>query len=273
LGLTPEEGGKRVVTASDDGTARIWNASNGRLLAEPMSHDDAVSSAVFSPDGRHLLTASGSGARFWDVATGAAVGETMSHTSISFAAFSPEGQHMATAGLDGLVKIWPMWPQRGTAPYVSGAEKIGRRPASPGATQSPFILPLDRSAAEQIVPFLLPVDTADAEGRFGVEMERLRPQMLFVSRPGYRTSSTYFLPSGRDHLTLLAELAAEPFWERWLGHRLGIRVTFSLLPILVVLGWLVWRRHRQRLVLEKRSTRERQTFDGVGLPEPRHNLY
>jgi WD40 repeat protein len=53
------------VTASADGTARLWNLS-GEELAVLEGHTDWVWSAAFSPDGERLLTASDDGtARLW----------------------------------------------------------------------------------------------------------------------------------------------------------------------------------------------------------------
>ena len=37
--------GKLVVTASSDGTARLWEAATGKALGEPMRHNGGVSSA------------------------------------------------------------------------------------------------------------------------------------------------------------------------------------------------------------------------------------
>jgi WD40 repeat protein len=34
--------GQRVVTASQDRTARVWDAATGKALGEPMKHDDMV---------------------------------------------------------------------------------------------------------------------------------------------------------------------------------------------------------------------------------------
>src|SRR5262249_61513451 len=42
--------GKRVVTASEDNTARIWDAESGKEIAVLKGHDDAVRSAAFSGD-------------------------------------------------------------------------------------------------------------------------------------------------------------------------------------------------------------------------------
>ena len=50
--------GQRVVTASRDKTARVWDAATGKALGEPMKHDGEVYSAQFSADGQRVVTAS-----------------------------------------------------------------------------------------------------------------------------------------------------------------------------------------------------------------------
>ena len=50
--------GSSVLTACDDGTAKIWNSSTGRCIQTLERHEDGVYSAVFSADGRSVLTAS-----------------------------------------------------------------------------------------------------------------------------------------------------------------------------------------------------------------------
>src|SRR5258706_6418962 len=46
--------GTRVVTASEDNTARVWNARTGQPISNPMRHADMVLFAGFSPDGRRV---------------------------------------------------------------------------------------------------------------------------------------------------------------------------------------------------------------------------
>ena len=64
--------GKRIVTASSDKTARLWDAETGKPIGEPLrGHEDDVRSAAFSPDGKRIVTASDDKtARLWDAATG-----------------------------------------------------------------------------------------------------------------------------------------------------------------------------------------------------------
>jgi WD40 repeat protein len=58
----------RVVTASDDKTARVWDATTGKSLTPPLEHQQAVKNAAFSPDGTCVVTASDDKtARMWHI--------------------------------------------------------------------------------------------------------------------------------------------------------------------------------------------------------------
>jgi WD40 repeat protein len=59
--------GTRVITASQDRTARIWDAASGREIAILRGHDNWVVHAAFSPDGSRAVTASrDKTARVWN---------------------------------------------------------------------------------------------------------------------------------------------------------------------------------------------------------------
>jgi WD40 repeat protein len=59
-----------VVSGSEDKTARVWDAATGEEVAR-MTHEDTVSSAVFSPDGKYIVSGSeDKTARVWDAITG-----------------------------------------------------------------------------------------------------------------------------------------------------------------------------------------------------------
>src|SRR5207248_1620745 len=82
--------GKRIVTASGDHAARIWDAVSGRELMPPLQHDDWVISAQFSSDGQAVLTFSADAtARVWDARTGKPLVDPLRHRArVNCAQFS-----------------------------------------------------------------------------------------------------------------------------------------------------------------------------------------
>jgi hypothetical protein len=102
-------GGKRIVTASWDGSVRVWDTDTGRaLLKLRKAHEGYVNSAVFSPDGRRLLT-SGDDAllKLWNAETGALVATFAGHESrVQAAEFSRDGTLIASGSDDKTARIW-----------------------------------------------------------------------------------------------------------------------------------------------------------------------
>ncbi len=99
---------RTVVTASEDGTARVWESITGRPLSQPMTHAARVNSVAFSPDGRSIVTASDDGtARVWDQETGRPLSEPVTHRGdVTHAAFSLDGRWIATASRDHTARVW-----------------------------------------------------------------------------------------------------------------------------------------------------------------------
>src|SRR5439155_649285 len=82
--------GTRVLTGSEDETARLWDAATGKAVATLAGHTDRVTAVAFSPDGAHILTGSWDNtARLWEAATGKAVATLTGHTDrVTAVAFS-----------------------------------------------------------------------------------------------------------------------------------------------------------------------------------------
>jgi WD40 repeat protein len=92
-----------------DRTARLWQTRTGKPLATLRGHTAPVTSAVFSPDGRFILTASADRtARLWYARNGGPVTTLRGHTgSVISALFSPDGQSIVTASDDKTALIYP----------------------------------------------------------------------------------------------------------------------------------------------------------------------
>ncbi len=106
--FSPE--GERVVTASRDRTARVWDALTGQPLTPPLPHDRAVSRAAFSPDGHRVLTVSQDNlTRVWDADTGRPLTPPIPHAAGAGAsAFSGSGRYLLTVHPSYVACLWDL---------------------------------------------------------------------------------------------------------------------------------------------------------------------
>jgi WD40 repeat protein len=96
-----------VASAHDDGTVKIWDIDRARtdsmnpLIHSIAAHSDAVLGVAYSPDGRLVASAGGTGLyaiAVWEAATGKAIHRVDPSTSIKRGvAFSPDGRYLACA--------------------------------------------------------------------------------------------------------------------------------------------------------------------------------
>ena len=155
--------GTRLVTASGDRTARVWNpASWYRKRAEGTSppswasqvtlvgHKAWLISADFSPDGSLVLTGGyDRDVRVWDAQTGEClVTHVGNRGAVNVARFLSRGFLLATAGGDGTARIWTtgnvetprlLLASHGAAPNpVASLETHSRSSGDPGKTKPPL---------------------------------------------------------------------------------------------------------------------------------------
>jgi WD40 repeat protein len=100
--------GARIVTG-DRNAAHVWNAHSGLKIATLLGHAGPITDAAFSPNGRHVATASDDGtARVWDAGTGELLyavrqGRAGDATHVSFDA---TGTRVLVTGSDGTAAIY-----------------------------------------------------------------------------------------------------------------------------------------------------------------------
>ena len=101
--------GKTIVTASGDGSVRLWDVSNGQEIRQFEGHERGVNSASFNANGQSLVTAGfDQTVRVWDITTGEEIRRLQGHTaSVNGAIFSIDGQTIISASDDRTIRIWP----------------------------------------------------------------------------------------------------------------------------------------------------------------------
>ena len=122
VAISPDD---RLLFSGDDaGVGKLWSARDGAEVATLRGHPWAISDAIFTPDGRRLLTASYDGTvAQWDVATGQELPGSLSHVNprhsdaydapVEAMALAPDGRLLVTLSedtnngvLERVVRLW-----------------------------------------------------------------------------------------------------------------------------------------------------------------------
>jgi WD40 repeat protein len=99
---------KRIVTVSDDKTARIWDADGTGDPIVLAGHRGSVMSAAWSPDGKRIVTWSEDRtARVWNAdGTGTPIVLEGHGGRVTSAAWAPDGKRIVTASDDKTARVW-----------------------------------------------------------------------------------------------------------------------------------------------------------------------
>ncbi|KAG2434515.1 hypothetical protein HYH02_012182 [Chlamydomonas schloesseri] len=100
----------RLVSASHDATARIWDADKGRQLFVLFGHTARLNRVAVDAGGSWAVTASDDNrARVWDCETGQLVSELAGHDShVDDAAITRDGRKVVTTTTDGSCAVWDL---------------------------------------------------------------------------------------------------------------------------------------------------------------------
>lgn len=100
--------GTRAVSASSDGTARVWDVAPGIAEHEIAAHPRGVNAVAITPDGRTAATAGADGVvRIWRTETGDCLRSIAADSDMALSvALNAVGTVAYTGGLDGSIRCW-----------------------------------------------------------------------------------------------------------------------------------------------------------------------
>ena len=116
--------GRRLVTASRDNDAILWDVETGRQLSVLRAHFGPVFDAQFSPDGRWIVTAGPITAGLWRASNGAFVRYLRGAPNpLAVAGFSDDSRTIVTVSRDGTTSRYRCGMCGTTAELLALAEK------------------------------------------------------------------------------------------------------------------------------------------------------
>jgi WD40 repeat protein len=118
--------GRRVVSASRDGTLRVWDVGTGEPLAVLEGHEREVRDCAITADGRTVVSASSDGTlRTWNLRTGRPKGTPISVGGRLLAfALTPDGRHVVSCHR-GALTVWEL--ETGALQATLAAEGVSGR--------------------------------------------------------------------------------------------------------------------------------------------------
>jgi len=138
VAVTPD--GRHALSASYDGTLKVWDLESGRELQTLAGHGDQVTGVVTTPDGRRAVSSSEDGTlKVWDLQSGRELRTLAGHGDwVAAVAVAPDGRRAVSASGDKTLKVWDLQSGRelrtlaGHTTFVDGVAVLpdGRRAVS-----------------------------------------------------------------------------------------------------------------------------------------------
>jgi WD40 repeat protein/nucleoside phosphorylase len=132
-GCAVTEDGRRVVSASEDGTLKVWDVVARQPVATLRGHGGEVLDCAVTANGRRVVSASRDGTlKVWDAEEGQCVATLTGHKGpVRGCAVAEGGQRALSASADGTLKVWELETRRcvgtlqGHTGWVTGCALTG----------------------------------------------------------------------------------------------------------------------------------------------------
>ncbi len=198
-----------LLTASHDGTARIWNVAERRVL-RVLEHGEAgaparaVRAAIFSPNGQHVLTAGDDGKlRIWDAANGQAISTIEVGSPVLCATYSADGTQILAGSDNGRAMIFDAASGQPLVRYLGHTAAINSVAFSPDGRRA-LTGSSDRTAKlwDTMPPGVVTDAAAAAPAdQVAAEIARDGKELLTLAHHDQAVTSVSFSPDGRSILT------------------------------------------------------------------------
>jgi WD40 repeat protein len=99
--------GQQIASAGEDGTVKLWQTDQGKLLKTLQGHEGMVKAVAFSPTGRKVASsAADKTIKIWDTAKGTLLQTIASGSEANGLVFSRSGQIVVSAHTDCNIRLW-----------------------------------------------------------------------------------------------------------------------------------------------------------------------
>jgi WD40 repeat protein len=214
--------GSLVVSATDDETLQVWDATTGAKKADLEGHADAITDVAFSPDGLKIISASADNTlKLWDSEKGKLLATYTGHTAaVKACAFSPGGKWIVSASADKTLRIWDANQMPDAESFYGGMGRISVCGYSPDgkriATGSPSgVLALwDAETGEELqTKQVIKREWQEDEPAPGGLFAGLLKKGVFKREQGAGIIQVCYSPDGRRIVTASHEQADVVLWD------------------------------------------------------------
>lgn len=194
--------GRRILSAGDDGTVRLWDAASGALLQTIEVAAETLNALAVSPDGRTVAVGNRQ-LELWDLESGQRQQVLSRHsTTIEEAEFSPDGKAVASGARNWHIRL----ASTDGTPVCEILTDAGNESIQFTADGSNIIGIRKQSDGNSIC--FWNCETGELTRKIPLATTRTRPQLLAQSRCGRR-------------LAVVESDSSVSFWDAESGKRMG----------------------------------------------------
>ncbi|HYV38666.1 MAG TPA: serine/threonine-protein kinase, partial [Gemmataceae bacterium] len=205
VAMSPD--GRHALSASWDGTLRLWEVSSGKLVRTLTGHDKGVNGVAFDPTGKRALSASSDNSvRLWDLDNGTDIKRFKGHTDkVQAVAFSPDGRRAVSCGNDQTIIVWDM----------DSAKVLKRLTGHEGIVWSVAFAPDGKRIVSGGDDKSVRIWDADS----GQEMRRLDGHANAVKAVGFSPDGCQVASAGNDKVINLWDVDNGQVLQKFTGHQ------------------------------------------------------